>query len=361
MVVLVYMTFSFVLFQFFNVMLNLVFRQKLSASNSVIKNKISVLIPARNEETNIALLLEDLIKIDCNILEILVYDDQSTDNTAAVVKNVSTIDSRVRLIYTNELPNNWLGKNHACYQLAQQARGYYYLYLDADVRIKGNIIKDAVFYLDKHHISLLSVFPVQIQQTWGEKLSVSVMNYILVTLLPLVFVRISPFSSHSAANGQFMLFTAQLYNKLQPHEKFKSYSVEDIAIANFYKRNKIKIACLIGDKRIRCRMYKNYNEALNGFSKNVFSFFGNNVLFAFLFWCFSLLGFIPVLLLAPFYCIVYLIFVIFILIGYTSLSRQNVISNILLFPLQMCFLLQVMIKSILQRNQKTWKGRNIYL
>ena len=75
-------------------------------------------------------------------MEIFVFDDQSTDNTAKIVKECAQSDTRVKLLQSGGLPKGWLGKNYACYQLAQQAKGSYYLFIDADVRLKGNIISD---------------------------------------------------------------------------------------------------------------------------------------------------------------------------------------------------------------------------
>ena len=188
------------------------------------------------------------------------------------------------------------------------------------------------------------------------------MNYILLTLLPLIFVRISPFTSHAAANGQFMLFEALAYRKYQPHQLFKKSFVEDILIARFFKKQKLKIACLTGEKRIRCRMYQSYKDALNGFSKNVFMFFGNIPFFAKIFWMFSALGFIPVLFALPQYMAYYFIVLVFTLILYSLISRQNIGYNLLFFPLQQLFFMRIIGKALLTRKYKKleWKERNIY-
>ena len=284
MVFLAYLSFLFVCIQLINVLLNLVFRQKIQHAERDKAERISILIPARNEEGNIAKLLTDLVKIDDEFIEILVYDDQSTDNTANVIKDFSKRDARIKFIKSEGIKDGWLGKNFACYQLAKKAAGSHYLFLDADVRIDGTIVTDAVAYLKKYDLGLLSIFPIQLQKTLGEKLTVPIMNYILLTLLPLIFVRISPFKSHAAANGQFMLFDAETYNKFQPHRMFKSSAVEDLSIARFLKKQKVEIACATGDTRVKCRMYQSYKEALYGFSKNIFMFFGNVPLLAFLFW-----------------------------------------------------------------------------
>ncbi|MGQ9820133.1 MAG: glycosyltransferase family 2 protein [Candidatus Kapaibacteriales bacterium] len=348
--------------QLVNVVLNAIFRQKIKSPNNELNELISVLIPARNEEKNIAFLLSDLQNTKFSNLEIIVFDDESTDNTSKIIEKFAKQDNRISMIRSKGLPSGWLGKTYACYQLAQKASGQYLLFLDADTRINGNIIPKTVAYLKKHQLKLLSVFPVQIQKSFGEKISVPVMNYILLTLLPLIFVRVSPFASHAAANGQFMLFDADTYKQLQPHQLFKDFAAEDIAIARFYKRMKLKIACITGEKNIQCRMYQSYNEAIHGFSKNVFMFFGNMPVLALLFWIFSTLGFIPVLLAYPQYLLVYFLVLLLIVILYSFVSMQNIGLNILLFPFQMFFLLSIIVNAFLTRKKKTlkWKERNIY-
>jgi len=357
-----YIVFAFLAYQLLSVMLNVVFRQKIRHSSDENNELVSVLIPARNEEQNIGKLLDSLSKMNSTRLEILVFDDESTDKTAQIVTGYSQVHPAVRLIKSEGLPSGWLGKNHACYQLASQARGSCLLFIDADVILHDAIISDAVAYLRRHRLGLLSVFPTQILKSFGEKVTVPVMNYILLTLLPLIFVRISPFSSHSAANGQFMLFDAELYKKTEPHRHFRSSAVEDISISRYFKKNKIRIACITGEKRVECRMYSSYRNALNGFSKNILMFFGNNAVIAFVFWTVSALGFIPVALSMPEYFTAYIAGVVTVLLLYSVAGRQNPLRNLLLFPLQLVFMIQVMVRSLIVNKQKqsSWKGRNIY-
>ncbi len=362
MIYMAYISSLFLGIQFVNVLLNLIFRQKIKFSNTENIELLSVLIPARNEETNISFLLSDLHKSKNKNIEIIVLDDDSTDNTANVVQDFAKCDRRIVLIQSDSLPDGWLGKNYACYQLAQKARGKYLLFLDADVRIDESIVADVVSYAKKFQLKLLSVFPIQIQKRIGEKISVPVMNYILLTLLPLIFVRISPFKSHVAANGQFMLFDAETYKKTQPHLLFKNSAVEDIKISQYYKNEKHKIACITGEKRIQCRMYKTYKEAVNGFSKNVFMFFGNKPILGFLFWTFSAFSFIPILFALPQYLIYYFATLVIILLLYSLISSQNIACNILLFPLHLFFLITILGNAIVMKKYKKleWKKRKIY-
>jgi len=347
--------------QCIDALVNFLFSVRLKKGFFSSSDRVSVLIPARNEEKKIGLLLEQLI-LNKNIYEILIYNDESTDQTSRVVQDFQKKDSRITLIQGFSLPKGWLGKNHACDALSKRAQGNYLLFLDADVILYDDLIEDVLFYLKTKRLGLVSLFPVQILKSFGEKASVPIMNYILLTLLPLFLVRLSPFSSHAAANGQFMFFDASIYHKIKPHEHFKSAAVEDIAIARYFKKQKIKISFLSGDSRCQCRMYTSYREALNGFSKNIYHLFGNIKVFAFGFWLFSSLGFIPVLFIWPDYFFLYVLGVFFTIIFYSLAARQNVFLSLILWPLHLIFILHVLLYSLILKKRKSvlWKERLIY-
>ena len=99
------------------------------------KSKISILIPCRNEENNIVECVESLILQDYDNLEILLIDDNSTDNTWSQIKNLSNKYSQVKAFKGRSLPENWTGKNWACHQLSQKAKGEYFLFIDADTKL----------------------------------------------------------------------------------------------------------------------------------------------------------------------------------------------------------------------------------
>lgn len=361
MEIVFYISLAFIVFQASNVLINFLFREKLARTSSSDGELISILIPARNEEKNISKLLESLLKIEHANVEILVLDDHSTDNTSQIVEAYCLKDARIKLHKSAELKSDWLGKNFACHQLSQLAHGKYFLFVDADVQLNGNIVQDSVQYLKKHKLALLSAFPVQKQISFGEKISVPIMNYILLTLLPLVFVRLSPFNAHAAANGQFMLFDATCYKQHLPHLVFKKSAVEDIKIAQYYKKNRLKIACIIGEDRIECRMYHSYKEALNGFSKNIFMFFCNVPMLALLFFILASLGFMAVLGHNVEIVLSYFIAVLFIQVFYALTCKQNVVYTLLLFPLHLFFMLHVMLNGYVSRKKKNyiWKERSV--
>lgn len=361
MIVVAYIVLVFTGIQLLVVLVNLVFRQKMPAAPDS-GGLVSVLIPARDEEPNIAAILQALQKQDYGDIEIIVFDDQSTDRTADIVEEYSKNDSRIKLVQSTGLPTGWLGKNFACHTLAQHARGRFFLFLDADVQVYNDLIRRSIAFAEKHKLGLLSIFPVQLMTSAGERLTVPIMYFILLSLLPLGLVRRSRFASLSAANGQFMLFDAEIYKQFQPHHEVKSCKVEDIAIARYFKRKKIKVACLAGERDVKCRMYNDFDSALNGFSKNVLSFFGGSVALAVLFWLVTTLGIFPVMALGAYKLAAYMLVMLCVHIFISMVSYQPVFKNVLLaIPRQMVLgaMLYIAVRNEIKKEFQ-WKGRNIY-
>jgi glycosyltransferase involved in cell wall biosynthesis len=362
---MIYIAYSIVVFALIQLMIataNLIFETKLPPGHNPCDALVSVLIPARNEEENIGLVLKDLMHQDYKNIEVIVFNDQSSDRTAEIVEQYALLDNRIKLINSNALPDGWLGKNFACYSLSAMAKGEYLLFLDADVRLSNNIIINAISYALHYQLGLISIFPKQIIKSRGEKITVPTMNYILLSLLPLFLVKKLKFPSIAAANGQFMLFNAGIYVSLSPHKRMKNNKVEDIAIARFLKKEKQHIACLLGDDTIRCRMYTGFTDAVNGFSKNVTAFFGNSFFFSLLFWLTTTFGFLIVFFFLPFvffisYIVVYLLTRIII----SWISEQKVFDNILYSFAQQLVCGLFIFKAIINKFNKNyqWKGRSV--
>jgi chlorobactene glucosyltransferase len=323
---------------------------------------ISVLIPARNEEKSISLILQDLIDLDYEQMEILVYDDSSSDRTPGIVRDFAKKDHRILLIPGVELPEGWIGKNHACFQLSKRARGERILFLDADVRVNKGLIRDSLFHLKKHQLSLLSLFPRQRMQSLAELITVPLMNVILLSLLPMPLIRRSRRTSLAAANGQFMMFDAEVYMKHQIHSLLRDQYVEDIHISRFMKEHNYRIDTLLSAGQVECRMYSGYREAITGFSRYTLAFFGGSSIALILYTLFTSFGFLFVALgiswmASMYYIAAVVLFKIMIAIA----SRQSVFWNVVLIPLQQVSMFIITIVSFKRKFQgsNTWKGRNI--
>lgn len=323
---------------------------------------VSVLIPARNEELNLPFLLDGLIKQEVQALEILVYDDDSSDRTAEVVLSYKKKYPNIKLLRGKSLPTGWTGKNHACFQLAQAARGSYFLFLDADVKLNPDLIRKSLYQARKNKLTLLSMFPVQEMRSLGEMLTVPSMNWILLSLLPMGLISRSLYPSLSAANGQFMLFRAREYRQHQFHRLVKDIHVEDIHIMRKVKQMGYRAQTLLSRGEISCRMYDSFRSGIAGFTRSVFAFFGGSALITILFTLFTTFGFFLVWLgLSMQWALVYLIISAVLRIGIFILSRQPAISLLFLTPLIQFSFLWMVITSLRLRfkGENTWKGRTI--
>ncbi len=363
MIYLAYFILFFGLIRMLVALVNLItrvgFPQKI---NPDYKPFVSVLIPARNEEKNIGALLTDVAGFSYPNFEVIIYDDNSTDRTALIIEKFAQENSKFQLIKGSELPQGWLGKNHACHKLANAAKGNLLLFLDADVRVKNTFIEKMIAYQHKYKLSLLSVFPMQLMPVAETRRAVPLMNWILLSLLPLVLIRLSSWKSFSAANGQCMLFDADVYKKLKPHEHFRNNPVEDIEILRYFKKQKLKTATILGDEHIQCTMYHSMNEAINGFSKNVFRFFGGSATVTVLFGMLTTLAPLLVLIMGGWiFLIAYLTIISLIRIFVSLASKQNVAQNLWLMPLQQYIFLTIIINALNQRKNKSliWKDRKI--
>ncbi len=362
MEVVAYASVAYLTVQVLVALVNLVSRQYLKKGETPEPALISILIPARNEQHAIGLLLDDLRQLRSENLEILVYDDESTDGTKAVIMDKSATDGRVHYIGGKGILPGWLGKNHACHQLSLAARGDYFLFLDADVRISQDLLPDALACIRKHDLDLLSLFPVQYMKTWGEWLTVPLMNRILTGNLPLILVRKSRLPAFAAANGQFMMFKAETYKKNRFHSQVKHEKVEDIRISRNMKSAGYRIHTLLSNGQVTCRMYPGFLPALNGFSKNVNAFFGGSWLILFLYVALTTMGPVAVLISMPApVAIGFFTGLVFFIIMTSVQSRQSWWLNTVLVPFQQVALVIISILAVYRQTAGMlyWKGRRI--
>ncbi len=326
--------------------------------------KVSVLIPARNEEKNMGKLLSALQQQDYPKLEVIVCNDHSSDGTEEILNGFACEEPRFSWFISEKLPADWLGKNFACHQLAQKASGEILLFLDADVELSPNAIRKTVAFFQEKKLSLLSVFPQQKMQSLAEWTTVPVMNWILQSLLPMILVQKTRFASLSAANGQFMLFNAKEYQKFRWHERVKSENVEDIRIARLVKISGLKMAVLLGNRDVFCRMYSRFGEAVAGFSRNVHQYFGGSRLVMIIFWYTVCLGpFIVFFANRAWFFGLFVPMVVINRMAITLAGRQNLIGSVLLHPLQMLGFTAIVFTNFFRRLKKEteWKGRKIQL
>lgn len=350
------------LVRFLIVLVNLFTRRTMKNCQMENLPAVSVLIPARNEEANLQRLLDGLLVQDYPFLEIIVYNDDSEDNTAEIISKFTAKDKRIIGIEGKSLPEGWNGKNHACHQLAEQAHGEYLIFVDADVMVRPDLIRKAICYAHENDLTLLSIFPRQLMETLGELLTVPIMNWILLSMLPLRLIRSSHYPSLAAANGQFMLFRGREYNHHHFHELVKDLNVEDIHIMRLIKRLGYRVDTILSKGEVSCRMYSNYDEGIFGFTRSIFTFFGGSGLILFLFTLFTTFGFVFIwVALSWVLALIYLGLAFLLRLAAAAMSQQPYFSIGLLSPLKQFSFVLIVIRSFYFRytGKNRWKGRTI--
>ena len=237
--------------------------------------RVSVLIPARNEDANLETLLPSLLASPLVNLEILVLNDRSCDDTEAVVQRFASLDPRVRLLEGLPLPDGWLGKNWACHQLSQAALGDALIFTDADTRWHSGA--PAAIARQLETCDALCAWPRQAMSDPISRLIQPLQQWSLIAFLPLFFVPVKRFTVAVAANGQCLAFTRLGYSLIGGHEAVKRDVLEDMALARAVKRAGLRFGLLNGSKAITTRMYSSAGDAFAGYAKNVYPAFGGTV------------------------------------------------------------------------------------
>jgi chlorobactene glucosyltransferase len=327
------------------------------------KIKISICIPARNEEQNIKNILTDILIQSYSNFEILVLDDNSEDNTFNIITAISKINKNVQVISGDPLPSRWTGKNWACHQLSQKANGNILFFIDADCRLSPWAIESSAAYMDYYSLDMLSAFPVQRMNSLSEKIIVPIMDWILLTFLPLQLVYLSSRASLVAANGQFIAFKKEAYNVIGGHKSVANKIVEDMELARNIKKAKLKMMTFLGNNTLKCRMYKSFTDAFVGFSKNFFPGFNTKpFMFIVILLCLNMLyTFSFILLIFYKYFMIIIVLILLQRVFISATNKQNPLHNIILHPIQMIMMTLIGLNSIYKTKKGSleWKGRGL--
>jgi len=254
---------------------------------------VSIVVPARNEEACLALCLESLVAQKGIAFEAIVVDDASTDQTAEIARSFAG----VRELSAPPLREGWTGKNNAMAAGAKIARGKWLLFTDADTVHKPGSLARAVAEAEEHGAALLSYSPEQEVRSFWEKAVMPVIFAELASTYPPGKVS-DPASPVAAANGQYLLISRDTYHAVGGHTKIAGDLLEDVAMARLVKSSGRKILFRYGGDAVRTRMYRNWAQMKEGWTKNLALLFRKpavlamfrGVEFVLLFGCVAVLG-----------------------------------------------------------------------
>jgi len=236
---------------------------------------LSILVPARNEERSIGECVSSLLAQEYpGSLEVVVLDDGSTDRTREILTQLTLTSSRLRVIAGESLPSDWNGKVWACHQLSRSAAGAWMLFTDADTIHAPDAAARSVAEAIARNAGLLSLMPRQITLTIAERLTIPLLNFFYLTFFPGFMLERSSDPKFAAANGQFMLFRREAYDRIGGHESVRSTVIDDLSLAKEIRRASQRLVIGDGNELVSCRMYHDRNEIVRGFSKNLYAAVG---------------------------------------------------------------------------------------
>ncbi len=244
------------------------FRRLQSATSVGNTPQFSVLIPARDEESAIGGAIDCILANDYANFELVVLDDHSTDQTATIVQERASRDGRVRIIHGNPLPEGWNGKQHACWQLANVAKGDWLVFLDADVRLSKDALSRVASELAFNERDLISGFPKQVTITFGEQLLIPMMHVILLGYLPLDQMRASSKPEFGAGCGQLFITRRSSYFACGGHSGIRQSRHDGLKLPRLFRHHGLSTDVFDGTDIASCRMYHSTRQVIAGLLKN---------------------------------------------------------------------------------------------
>jgi chlorobactene glucosyltransferase len=230
--------------------------------------KVSIVIPARNEERAVAAAVGSQLAQDYPDFEVIVVNDRSTDGTGAILETLARGNSRLRVLAGTEPPPGWLGKPHALWLGARESSTEIMLFADADVRYDPRCLREAVAFLQEQEADFLAFLPrMEAEGFWENVL----MPYVLGAFFAgpgLLANRDRP-RWLAVGGGAGNMIRRAAYEAIGGHEALKASVIDDVALALRAKRAGFRTRAVRAEDRVTVRMYRGFREVWEGFGKNV--------------------------------------------------------------------------------------------
>ena len=331
---------------------------------------LSVCVPARNEERGIRACVESLLLQDYPKLEVIVVDDNSTDETAKMVYSMKAQYPNLIFISGEQLDPGWFGKSYALYQAYKKSRGQYLLFTDADLVYQPYALKSAMHTMILKNLDLLTLMPAAIFGSFWERAVQPVIFGFIAALTRFKKVN-SPAHQSAMGFGAFLLFKKESYQRIGGHFNVRKEVLEDVMLAKNAKLNGLSMLAADGKHLFSIRMYHSLKEIWVGWRKNMFLAMKRSIVKTF-HYIFMILGFV----LTPYFVVIGNIWAGtgFLWLGVswlglmlnltTSLVLCHELNlakrNVFLFPFGALVMVAIMLNSMVQViffGRTEWRGR----
>ena len=326
-----------------------------------IQESISVVVPLRNEASNVAELIDSL-RAQKNLVhvEYLLLDDNSEDQTLALLRQHTSGLSNFHILTGSTLPQGWIGKTWALQQLFERASGEIIISVDADVRLVPDAINRAVTLLKNSQLDFLSPYPKQLSFSWSEKLIQPLLQWSWMSTVILRIAEKCSISSMVVANGQFFVVRRAALAQVSGYKSVSDKVLDDVELARALVKQGSHGCVANGAEIASTRMYSSWKQIQAGYGKSLHaafgSVFGSALAITFLF----LTGIAPLIAGITGSAIGWY--------AYAAVTLTRVMSSIktgknplaaLLHPISSALLIYLIIYSWLMRGQVQWKGRTL--
>ncbi|MCH7824392.1 MAG: glycosyltransferase [Acidobacteria bacterium] len=229
--------------------------------------RVSVVVPARNEERHLAGAMRSILALDYPDLEIIAIDDRSDDRTGEILDELAAADPRLRVLHLTELPDGWLGKNHALQCAAEEATGELILFTDADVFFEPTVLARAVACVREGGLDHLTIVadvhtPSLLVEMFVVAFAVTFVGYFRPWRMG------DPNSSATVGIGAFNLVRKQTYFDAGGHRPIAMRPDDDLKLASLLRDHGARQAFGVAGGMVAVEWYASLREAFHGLEKN---------------------------------------------------------------------------------------------
>ena len=340
-------------------LINLATMRRPSAAREI-SEKVTILLPVRNEEGNIERILKELAQqMFLKDYQVIVINDGSTDRTLELAQSLQS--PQIAVICAPELPQGWIGKVGALhYGLNFAHESTYIISVDADVSFGVDAISRAIASLEDLKLDFVSPYPHQIAMSWSERLIQPLLQWSWMSTLLLRGAEKFPLQATVVANGQFMVMRKDALVSSGGFESVFNKVLDDIELGRSFVRHGYKGSVIDGSQLASTRMYQSFKDLRSGYGKSLHLAFGGltgSILTSLFFIATAIIPFIY-----SFFGNLFALASLSAIIGtrlIAAFSSRSSLRDSFLHPASAALMLYLLYYSWRNRRQAQWKGRTL--